>query len=124
MALSKEELEKLLAALEMQSSPKIEKARFAPLKPSAVEPKERDYGLLADVPLKVVAELGRTRLTIREVLELKEGSVISLNKVAGEMVEVKVNGVPLALGEVVVVNEVFGVRITGLLEDGERAGGN
>ncbi|MBC7324839.1 MAG: FliM/FliN family flagellar motor switch protein, partial [Moorella sp. (in: Bacteria)] len=97
MPLTDEEIQKLLAAMESgEEQPRIEKARFAPLQPAPVAPAKASFNSLADVPLRLVTELGRTKLTVREILELKEGSVIVLNKLAGEAVEVLVNGILLA----------------------------
>jgi flagellar motor switch protein FliN/FliY len=70
--------------------------------------------LLQDVSLEVTVELGRARTSIGEVMELGQGSVIELNKMAGEPVDVRVNGVLMATGEVVILDDVFGVRITRL----------
>ena len=68
--------------------------------------------LLRDVPLRVTVELGRTRLLVRDVLALRNGSVIELDRPAGGAVDLLVNGVLIARGEVVVVDERFGVRIS------------
>ena len=70
--------------------------------------------LLQDVSLEITVELGRARTSIGEVMELGQGSVIELNKMAGEPVDVRVNGVLMATGEVVILDDVFGVRITRL----------
>lgn len=76
--------------------------------------------LLLDVNLPVAIELGRTQMSIRDILELGSGSIIELNKLAGEAVDILVNNKPLAKGEVVVIDENFGVRVTGLLPPRER----
>jgi flagellar motor switch protein FliN/FliY len=68
--------------------------------------------LIRDVPLRVTVELGRARLLVRDVLALRAGSVVELDRQAGAPVDILVNGVPMARGEVVVVDERFGVRIT------------
>ena len=73
-----------------------------------------------DIPLRVTAELGRTKMSIREVLELGQGSVIELSKLAGEPLEVLVNEKLVARGEVVVVNEKFGIRLTDIISPIER----
>ena len=75
---------------------------------------------ILDIPLKVTVELGRTRMAIREILELGQGSVIELSKLAGEPLEVLVNEKLVARGEVVVVNEKFGVRLTDIISPVER----
>ena len=67
---------------------------------------------LYDVPVELAVEIGRTRMTIRETLALGPGSIVSLNRLAGEPVDLLVNGKPIARGEVVVIDEEFGLRIT------------
>lgn len=89
----------------------------APQMPPVDEEKLR---LLLDIPLKVSVVLGRTRRSVKEVLEMAPGSIVELDALADEPVEVLVNGVPVARGEVVVVNENFGVRITSILSPAER----
>lgn len=83
---------------------------FGPAEPGGVS--TRNLSLLLDITLDVVAELGRTRLPIREVLDLAPGSIVELDKIAGEPVNVLVNGALIARGEVVVVDEQFGIRIS------------
>lgn len=75
-------------------------------------PDSMNLDLLLDIPLEVVVELGRTRMRISEVLELTSGSIVELDKMAGEPVDVFVNNRLIARGEVVVIEEHFGVRIT------------
>ena len=77
---------------------------------------EMSFKNLQDVPMQVTVELGRTTLLIKEVLSLGEGSVVELDKLAGEPVDLLVNGKKFALGEVVVIDENFGVRITEILD--------
>ncbi len=76
--------------------------------------------LLLDVPLEITAELGRTRMIINDLLQLGQGSVIELNKLAGEPLEILVNQKLIARGEVVVVNEKFGIRLTDIISPLER----
>lgn len=71
-----------------------------------------DLQRLHDVPVELAVEIGRTRMTIGETLGLGPGSIVSLNRLAGEPVDLLVNGRPIARGEVVVVDEEFGLRIT------------
>ena len=73
-----------------------------------------------DIPLTISAELGRTKMIIYELLQLSQGSVIELNKLAGEPLDVRVNDKLIARGEAVVVNEKFGVRITDIVNPQER----
>ncbi len=76
--------------------------------------------LILDIPLKVTVELGRTRMVVSELLNLGQGSVIELSKLAGEPMEVLVNNKLVARGEAVVVNEKFGVRLTDIISPSER----
>jgi len=76
--------------------------------------------LLLDIPLRVTVELGRTRMTLKRVLEMIPGSIIELDKLTGEPVDILVNGKLIARGEVVVIDENFGVRITEIVSPKER----
>ena len=80
----------------------------------------RRLDLLLDVPLDVTVELGRARLTIQDLLTLGPGSVVELDKLAGEPLDILVNDRLVARGEVVVVNDKFGVRITDIVSPAER----
>lgn len=80
----------------------------------------RNLDMLMDIPLKVTVELGRTKRTIKEILELSAGSVIELDKLAGEPVDIHVNEKLMAKGEVVVIDENFGVRVTDILSPKDR----
>ncbi len=84
------------------------------------EGERRELDFILDIPLDVSAELGRTRLLINELLQLGQGSVVELNKLAGEPLEVYVNGKLVARGEAVVINEKFGVRLTDIISPIER----
>lgn len=86
------------------------------------EPKgnDRNLQLILDIPLKLSVELGRTKMPVSELLNLTQGSVIELNKLAGEPMEVMVNDKLIARGEAVVVNEKFGVRLTDVISPAER----
>ena len=75
---------------------------------------------ILDIPLKVTVELGRSKMAIREILQLAQGSVVELSKFAGEPLEVLVNEKLIARGEVVVVNEKFGIRLTDIISPVER----
>ncbi|HUM76259.1 MAG TPA: flagellar motor switch protein FliN, partial [Fervidobacterium sp.] len=76
--------------------------------------------LLFDIPLNITVELGRTKLTLKEVMELGVGSLIELDKLTGEPVDIYVNNKLIAKGEVVVIDENFGVRITEIISPRER----
>lgn len=82
--------------------------------------KDRNLQLILDIPLRVTVELGRTKMPVNELLNLGQGSVIELNKLAGEPMEVLVNDKLIARGEAVVVNEKFGVRLTDIISPAER----
>lgn len=75
---------------------------------------------ILDIPLKVTVELGRTKMAIRDILALAQGSVVELSKFAGEPLEVLINEKLIARGEVVVVNEKFGIRLTDIISPVER----
>ena len=99
----------------------VQPAQFAPLRPAGIAASDSNINMIMDVPLQVTVELGRTRKLIREILELAPGSVVELDKLAGEPVDILVNGKIVAKGEVVVIDENFGVRITGIVSMQERA---
>lgn len=80
----------------------------------------RDLDFILDIPLEVSVELGRAKMLIHDLLQLGQGSVIELNKLAGEPLEILVNRKLIARGEVVVVNEKFGVRLTDVISPVER----
>ncbi|OFZ14014.1 MAG: flagellar motor switch protein FliN [Bdellovibrionales bacterium RBG_16_40_8] len=81
---------------------------------------DRNLDMIMDIPLKVTVELGRARMIVRELLNLGQGSVVELSKLAGEPLEVLVNNKLVARGEAVVVNEKFGVRLTDIISQAER----
>ncbi len=86
---------------------------FQPLAPAATAVEgAADLRRLQDVPVELAVEIGRTQMTIGQTLELRPGSVVSLNRLAGEPVDLLVNGKPIARGEVVVIDEEFGLRVT------------
>jgi flagellar motor switch protein FliN/FliY len=80
-----------------------------------VEPSSAELERLYDVPVELAVEIGRTQMTIRETLALGPGSIVTLDKLAGEPVDLLVNGKPIARGEVVVLDEEFGLRVTEVL---------
>lgn len=84
------------------------------------EHKDKNLKLILDIPLKVSVELGRTKMPVSELLNLTQGSVIELNKLAGEPMEVYVNDKLIARGEAVVINEKFGIRLTDIISPAER----
>jgi len=88
--------------------------------PANADGERASLDLILDVPLAVSVELGRVRMTVRELLALGAGSVIELVKAAGEPLDVLINGRPVARGEAVMVNEKFGVRLTEIVSPTER----
>ncbi|WP_332778028.1 flagellar motor switch protein FliN [Polaromonas sp.] len=79
-----------------------------------------DIDRVLDVPVQLTAELGRTRITIKNLLQLSQGSIVELDGLAGEPMDVFINGYLIAQGEVVVVNEKFGIRLTDIITPSER----
>jgi flagellar motor switch protein FliN/FliY len=82
-----------------------------------------DLRRLSDVPMELSVEIGRTRMTVGETLQLHAGSIVTLERLAGEPVDLLVNGTPIARGEVVIVDEEFGLRVTEIIE-GDPAAAN
>ena len=99
----------------MSSSETVARAELPDLTAGAGPGPAGDLDLLADVELTVTVELGRIRLPLRELLRLQEGSVVELDRLAGAPVDVLANGTPVARGDVVVVGDELGVRISELL---------
>ena len=104
------------------SQPPVEvhKASFQPLQETAMYSAPRNIDLILDVPLEISVVLGRTKKSIKDILNLGTGSLVELDKLAEEPVEILVNGKRVAYGEVVVVDENFGVRITSIVSSSER----
>lgn len=94
---------------------------FSEVSPPDYAPREHlNLSHLKDIKMTITADLGRCALLVREVLELQEGALIQLDKLAGEMTDVYVNGLPLAKGEVVVIGDTLHVRVGEILGDIER----
>ncbi len=111
--------------IQMQQRPvqpvNVQQAQFASFDPNVISQSEaRNLNMLLDIPLQVTVELGRTKRSVKEILELASGSIIELDKLAGEPVDILVNSRLIAKGEVVVIDENFGVRITDVLSQAER----
>jgi flagellar motor switch protein FliN/FliY len=81
---------------------------------------ERDLDFILDIPLELSVELGRTRMLVNDLLQLGQGAIVQLDKLAGEPLEIFINRKLVARGEVVVVNEKFGVRLTDIISPTER----
>ncbi|HEY1102027.1 MAG TPA: flagellar motor switch protein FliN [Burkholderiaceae bacterium] len=93
---------------------------FPPLSPSSTLTQRDDIDMVLDIPVQLTVELGRTRIPIKHILQLAQGSVIELEALAGEPMDVLVNGFLIAQGEVVVVNDKFGIRLTDIVTPSER----
>ncbi|MEE2730500.1 MAG: flagellar motor switch protein FliN [Pseudomonadota bacterium] len=114
------------AALAEQDSPEEDEVQAAPLEPlsdrstpfSAENSPNMD--VILDIPVTLAMEVGSTNISIRNLLQLNQGSVIELDRLAGEPLDVLVNGTLIAHGEVVVVNEKFGIRLTDVISPTER----
>src|SRR5271170_1340440 len=111
-----------LAAIESEmAAPTASEVSSKPDKMSGIpDTSHRNLTLILDIPLRVAVELGRTKMIVNDLLNLGQGSVIELNKLAGEPMEVLVNDKLVARGEAVVVNEKFGVRLTDIISPSER----
>ncbi|MCE3223608.1 MAG: fliN [Nitrospira sp.] len=93
---------------------------FPPVDNQTAVPANKNIEFVLDIPLQVTVQIGSTRMLIRELLQLGQGSVIELTKLAGEPMEVLVNNKLVARGEVVVVNEKFGIRLTDVVSPNQR----
>lgn len=107
-------------AMESGATPATGEDKAPKAVPAINEKRDRNLDLIMDIPLRVTVELGRTKMLVRELLNLGQGSVIELNKLAGEPMEILVNDKLVAKGEAVVVNEKFGVRLTDIISPKER----
>jgi flagellar motor switch protein FliN/FliY len=93
---------------------------FANLGPGGAPAAGNDINMILDIPVQLTVELGRTRIPIKHILQLAQGSVVELETMAGEPMDVLVNGYLIAQGEVVVVNDKFGIRLTDIVTPSER----
>jgi flagellar motor switch protein FliN/FliY len=95
-------------------------AAFTNFAATAVPGAGNDINMILDIPVQLTVELGRTRIPIKHILQLAQGSVVELEALAGEPMDVLVNGFLIAQGEVVVVNDKFGIRLTDIVTPSER----
>ena len=100
------------------SSPPV--ASFPPVDNGGAVPAQKNLDFILDIPMQVTVQVGSTKMAIRELLQLGQGSVVELEKLAGEAMEVLVNNKLIARGEVVVVNEKYGIRLTDVISTVER----
>jgi flagellar motor switch protein FliN len=87
-----------------------------PVTPNGADPNSADLSRLSDIPMELSVEIGRTHMTVGETLDLRVGSVVALERLAGETADLLVNGSAIARGEVVVIEEQYGLRITEILD--------
>lgn len=92
----------------------IKKVQFSPLEPVEIAETPEDIDFLKEIELEIRVELGSTYLTIKEILELREDAVISLDKMAGDPVDIYIKDSWIAQGEILVINDVFGIRISAI----------
>ena len=123
-ALAEQEAAEGTNATSSDTSPETARAAgdsvFQPLEQGDNAPLPRDLEMIMDIPVKLTVELGRTRLTIKQLLELAQGSVIELEGLAGEPMDILINGYLIAQGEVVVIEDKYGIRITEIITPSER----
>jgi len=100
----------------------VQQAPLQTLEDDSVQPADEDVNLdvILDIPVTIAMEIGRTTISIRNLLQLNQGSVVELDRLAGEPMDVLVNGTLIAHGEVVVVNDKFGIRLTDVISASER----
>jgi flagellar motor switch protein FliN len=98
----------------------VSPAPFTNFTPTGATTAGNDINMILDIPVQLTVELGRTRIPIKNILQLAQGSVVELEAMAGEPMDVLVNGYLIAQGEVVVVNEKFGIRLTDIVTPSER----
>ena len=106
-------------ASEVQTD-QVSPASFQNFTPTTASTAGNDINMILDIPVQLTVELGRTRIPIKHILQLAQGSVVELEAMAGEPMDVLVNGYLIAQGEVVVVNEKFGIRLTDIVTPSER----
>lgn len=101
--------------------PSVQSVQFSSFDEIAAEQSApNNLDMLLDIPLQVTVELGRTKRMVKEILEMSQGSIVELDKLAGEPVDILINNKLIAVGEVVVIDENFGVRVTDILSTAER----
>jgi flagellar motor switch protein FliN/FliY len=111
---------KTAADSEAKTKVEAEPAQFSNVQDTGKPTEQKGLDFILDIPLQISVELGRTHMLINDLLQLGQGSVVELSKLAGEPMEVLVNQKLLARGEVVVVNEKFGIRLTDIISPLER----
>ncbi|MGE0098108.1 MAG: flagellar motor switch protein FliN [Hydrogenophaga sp.] len=107
------------AAPHADGAPEFE-ASAVPVTPGGASNPMQDIQMVLDIPVQLSVELGRTRVPIKYILQLAQGSIVELDALAGEPMDVLINGYLIAQGEVVVVNDKFGIRLTDIVTPSER----
>ena len=117
------QMQQAMPQMQMQQMPQMQQANIQPAQFQAFNTQmpqqmasQENIGLIMDVPLEVTVELGRTKKSIAEILDFTPGTIIELDKIAGEPIDVLVNGKFVAKGEVVVIEESFGIRVTEIIK--------
>lgn len=108
------------AALAEQAAQPAQMPVFDSAGQAGIQPAANNLDMILDIPVSLTVELGRTKIAIRNLLQLAQGSVVELEGLAGEPMSVLVNGTLVAQGEVVVVNDKFGIRLTDIITPSER----
>ena len=103
-----------------EAADQVSPASFANFTPTTGSTAGNDINMILDIPVQLTVELGRTKIAIKNLLQLAQGSVVELDGLAGEPMDVLVNGCLIAQGEVVVVNDKFGIRLTDIITPSER----
>ncbi len=120
-ALAEQEAADKAASASASAVPAPQKANIFPnLGRDVGQPADNNLDLILDIPVQLTVELGRTKIAIRNLLQLAQGSVVELDGLAGQPMDVLVNGCLIAQGEVVVVNDKFGIRLTDIISPAER----
>jgi len=107
-------------AADANASASADAASFDELTDDSIPGTDVNLDVVLDIPVNLSMEIGRTKISIRNLLQLNQGSVVELERLAGEPMDVLVNGTLIARGEVVVVNEKFGIRLTDIISPAER----
>jgi flagellar motor switch protein FliN len=109
------------SSFQQSAEPNVQPAVFSNFEPIHLQQSEaKNLEMLLDIPLQVTVQLGKTKRTVKEILELSSGSIIELDKLAGEPVDIHINDRLIAKGEVVVIDENFGVRVTDIISQSDR----
>ncbi len=107
-------------AKQIAASEPIQPLAFEQFGSSGAATTQNDLDMILDIPVQLTVELGRTKMPIRNLLQLSQGSVVELSSLAGEPLDVMINGLLIAQGEVVVVSEQLGIRLTDIITPSER----